>query len=282
MSWFILSLLDVIVLGIYMALLKIPTHKGLSRHAMLIWSFIIPVILSFAFFSSYIVYTDVRLIALSFIWAFTFSSATAIQMYALQYLDTSVLYPITTTSSLVLAVLLGLVFFHTPMSLTQWLGVLLVVVTIYFFLYKKGKLQYTPYLLLLALATLILSAANKIIVKFIAVSYPVEAFQLFSYAWGLLLVVLFHRLFHEKKATIREMSSTLRWGALLGALSFLGGYMYYLAIDRGPFALVIPIHSLYILVTTFVAAYLFKEKVPRKRLLLVILAIFAIVLIRLG
>lgn len=40
--------------------------------------------------------------------------------------------------------------------------------------------------------------------------------------------------------------------------------MYYLAIDRGPFSLVIAIHSLYIIVTTCVAAYLFNEKVLEK------------------
>ncbi len=282
MHWFWLSILDVVILGVYMALLKVPSHKGLSRHAMLIWSFAIPAFLSLIAFFSYFPETDAKLLLLSFIWAFTFSSATAIQMYALQYIDTSALYPITTTSSLVLAVLVGLALFHTPISPLQWLGVLLVIATVFLFLYKKGKLQYTPHLLILALATLILSAANKIIVKFISTSYSVEAFQLYSYAIGLILVVVFHRLFHKRKASLSEMSATARWGIFLGLLSFAGGYMYYLAIDKGPFALVIPIHSLYILVTTCVAAYLFKEKISAKRLFLILLAILAIVLIRLG
>ena len=78
------------------------------------------------------------------------------------------------------------------------------------------------------------------------------------------------------------MSKTARWGVLLGTLSFFGGYVYYLAIDRGPFSLVIAIHSLYIIVTACIAAYLFKEKVSKKRLVLIFLAIIAIVLIRLG
>lgn len=282
MHWFWLSILDVVILGTYMALLKVPSHKGLSRHAMLIWSFLIPAILSLTFFYKYFPETDARLLLFSFIWAFTFSSATAIQMYALQYIDTSALYPITTTSSLVLVVLIGLVLFNAPVSVLQWVGVTLVVLIIFLFLYKKGKIQYTPHVLILALATLILSAANKIIVKFISGSYSVEAFQLYSYVFGLLLVLIFHRLFHKRKASFFEMSSTAKWGILLGALSFLGGYMYYLAIDRGPFSLVIAIHSLYIIVTTCVAAYLFNEKVSKRRFILILLAILAVIIIRLG
>lgn len=282
MHWFWLSILDVVILGTYMALLKVPSHKGLSRHAMLIWSFLIPAILSLIFFYKYFPETDARLLLFSFVWAFTFSSATAIQMYALQYIDTSALYPITTTSSLVLVVLVGLALFNAPISIVQWVGVILVVITLFLFLYKKGRIQYTPYILSLALATLVLSAVNKIIVKFISTSYSVEAFQLYSYVFGFLLVVIFHRIFHKRKASVLEMSTTARWGMLLGVLSFLGGYMYYLAIDRGPFSLVIAIHSLYIIVTTCVAAYLFNEKVSKRRFLLIILAIVAIIIIRLG
>ena len=69
---------------------------------------------------------------------------------------------------------------------------------------------------------------------------------------------------------------------MIGILSFFGGYALYLALTKGPFPLITSIHSLYILITALTAYVLFNEKLTPRKIVLLLFAIIAIILIRVG
>ena len=69
---------------------------------------------------------------------------------------------------------------------------------------------------------------------------------------------------------------------MIGVFGFFGGYAFLTALTKGPFSLITSIHSLYIFITALASYLLFKERLTKKKIILLFLAIVAILLIRLG
>ena len=131
-DWFIHSLIAVTAIGGMMALFKFPTAKGHNKFLYSFLSLTVASIFSFVFFKSSI-HLDSRAMLLGLIWGIGYAILGLLQMEMLRNLDTNAFYPITSTGSNVLVLIIGLLFFHDKISLAQFIGVLLAVFVIGFY-----------------------------------------------------------------------------------------------------------------------------------------------------
>lgn len=281
LSWFPWSIGATITLGVMAALFKLPSHRGESAQGATFWSIFTMLLLSLLFFHNSIGTTTWVALFWSAVWGINYAILSATQMYALKHVDTNSLYPVTSTSALVLSVSWGLIFFSSQLSWVQLAGIILTIATIYLFLYKGKHVQYSPGILRVGASIIAFSTLGKLAQK-IAVGYiSTELFQIYTALFGavFLLIVLF---FFDKTNLISNLRGSWRSGVLIGIPAFLGGYLFLGALVRGPFAPITAIHSFYTIITALVAWIFFGEQLTKRKVFLIFLAIVAVLLIRLG
>ena len=282
LTWFPYSLAATLFFGVAMAFYKLPSAKNHNRFVATFWSLVIPTILSFVFFHSYLSLGTPAMMWTALLWGITFTCIVLLQMYALSHVDTNVLFPITTTASLIVTVLVGIFFFNEHISILQTLGVILAVGTIFSFLYKGGKMQYSRLLIGVGSGIIFISAFNKVLQKIVSGKFDIHVFQIYQYLFAAIFALLIYLVLHRRDWKTHIFSGGLGIGSLIGVFSFFGGYSLYIALTKGPFPLITSIHSLYILIAALTAYFLFKEQLTVKKIFLLLLAIVAVVLIRIG
>lgn len=282
LTWFPYSVAATLCFGISMAFYKLPAAKNQSRYAVSFWQLFIAFLLSLIVFYKFIPLTNVNTVLYGSVWGFSFLCLSLLQMKALKDIDTNMLYPITTSLSLVGSILFGILFFKDHISWIQLLGIALVVIVVFLLSYKGKKIQYSKEILIIGLGIVFLSAFNKIIQKFATSSVDIHALQVSMYCSAALFSFILYAFVHRKEFKKHILSHSLTSGIMIGVPGFLGGYMLLLALTKGPFSLVTSIHSLYIIIVAIVAYFVFKEKLTWKKIFLISLAVLATILIRVG
>lgn len=282
LSWFPFSIVATLLLGAAMAFYKLPSERNHNRFVTTFWSLLIPAVLAFAFFHSYLSLSTSPMIWTALAWGISFTGIMLLQMYALTHVDTNVLFPITTTASLIITVLVGIFFFGEHTTLLQTIGIVLAAATVFSFLYKKGKFQYSALLVSVGSSIILISAFNKILQKIVAENFDIHAFQVYQYLFAAAFSLLLYIVLHRGDWRSHIFSGGLGTGSLIGFFIFFGGYAFLVALTKGPFPLITSVHSLYILVTALVAYFLFRERLTTRKVLLLFLAVAAVVLIRVG
>jgi drug/metabolite transporter (DMT)-like permease len=173
-------------------------------------------------------------------------------------------------------------FFKDHLSWLQIIGMLLVITVVYLFSYKGKKLQYSNEILVIGLGIIFLSAFGKIIQKFATNNVDIHALQIYQYLSAALFSLILYSFIHRKEFKKHLFSHSFTSGLMIAVPSFLGGYMWLLALTKGPFSLAASIHSLYIIITAIVAYFAFKEKLTWEKMFLISLAVLAMILIRIG
>lgn len=283
-SWFPFSLLATVFLGTAMAFYKLPFAKNVSRFATGFWLVFTDFILALVFFYPYINLTTPYTVLAGLAWGIGFTSLMLLQMYVLQHVETNVLFPLVSPASLTLSVLIGLVFFRENISYIQALGIICVIGVVVSYLYKKGKLVITSIVLSAGGGILFFSVFNKILLKLVADNVDIRTFQIFEYLFATIIAFMALLFFHRKERDwlVHIFGNGMKIGFLIGLVSFFGGYALLTALTKGPFTLVISIHSLYIFITALTGYLLFKEQLTRRKIFLMLLSIIAVLLIRLG
>ena len=282
LTWFPFSVAATLLFGIAMAFYKLPSTKNQSRYAISFWQLLTAFILSLITFYSFIPLANTATIIYGSVWGLAFLCLSLLQMKALHDIDTNMLYPITTSISLVASVTFGVLFFKDQISWLQFLGMILVILVVYLFSYKVRRLQYSKEILIIGMGIIFLSAFGKIIQKFAADSVDIHVLQIFQYLSAAFFSLILYSFVHRKEFKKHLFSSSIKSGLMIGLPSFLGGYMWLIAISRGPFSLITAIHSLYIIITAIVAYFIFKETLTWKKIFLISLAVVAIILIKIG
>jgi len=281
-SWFIYSILATSCFGVASALYKLPSVKKQSKIVVTFWFLFTALIASLISFYSYLGLTTTKMVIFGALVGIVFSAFAFLQMQALKYVDTNILFPIITTLSLVGAVIVGLLFFNDSLSLLQLLGVVLVIVVVFSFLYKSGRLKYSSPVILIGLGIIFLSILNKVLRKLAADNFDIHAFLIYQYLFAVISSFLLFLAVYRKKWSRKIVFSGVSTGILIGIINFLGSYLFLVALTKGPFTLITAIHSLYIIVVVIVGYILYKEDINLKKIILILLAIAAILLIRLG
>lgn len=282
LSWFPFSIIATVCFGVAMAFYKLPSVKDQSKYAVSFWQLFFNLLLSLIFFYKFIPLTNMSTVFYGSAWGLSFLLLSLLQMKALKDIDTNMLFPITTSLSLVVTVLFGVFFFKDHISLLQIIGMILVVVAVSLFSYKGKKLQYSKEILILGLGVIFLSFLGKIIQKFAANGVDIHTFQIYEYLSAVVFSLLLNLYVHKIEIKRHLFSSSIKSGAIISVPSFVGGYMLLIALTKGPFSLVTSIHSLYVLITAITAYFIFKEKLTLRKIILIIVAIIATILIKIG
>ncbi len=282
MSWLGWSLLMTTCFGLSLAGYQLPGANRESRAVTTFWAMVIQAVLALLIFHNFLGDPPTSLLVTGAIWGLTFPAIMLLQMYAVTHVETTVVFPLTTTTSLVGTILIGLAVFSDQITLVQALGILLTVVTVFGFLWNGGQLRLTPAVIGTGLGIAGLSAFNKLLQKSAATEFNVFQFQAYQYLFAVGVMALVVLGLHRRELTTVFTWRVGRYGLVIGLTGFLGGFALYQALTSGPFPLVTAIQSLYILVIAFVSWLVFREPIPATRRWLIGLAVLAVVLMRLG
>ena len=281
-SWFPFSILATLLFGIAMAFYKLPAAKNQSKYAVSFWQLFFNFVFSLIFFYKLVPLINMDTVLFGAVWGLVFLLQSLLQMQALKDLDTNMLYPVTTSLSLLGSVLFGILFFRDHLSWIQVMGIILVLITVFLFSYKGKKLQYSKEIIVIGLGIAFFSAFGKILQKFAVGNVDLQALQITQYLSATFFSLIMYTLIHRKEFKKHIFSKTVKSGLMISVPSFLGGYMWLIALSKGPFTLVTSIHSLYIIIVAVVAYFVFKEKLTARKLFLIALAVLATILIRIG
>jgi drug/metabolite transporter (DMT)-like permease len=275
-------MLAVALFGFSTAFYKLPTLKDQNKPATTFWMLLFSEVFALVFFWNYITVVSPQSFIFAALWGTSFALITMLQIYALEHLDTNVLFPVTTTLSLVVSVLLGIILFNETLSLAQYGGIALAIVAIYLFLYKKGEVQYSRLILGVGAIIIFLSVFNKIVQKYAADVVEIHSYMIWQYLFGTVFALLVVLILNKRNWKKVVFSGSFYSGLIISIPAFFGGWAILVALTKGPFSLITALHSMYIFVSALVGYFIFKEKLTKKKILLIFLALISILIIRLG
>jgi len=281
--WFIHALVGVVATGGMMALFKVPTSKGHNKYFYSFLGFLVATLTSlFAFFDS--IHLDYYAMMFSFAWGSGYAILVMLQMELLRKLDTNALFPITSISSHVLVVIIGVSFFHDKISMLQFFGIILtfLVIGLYNKVHKHITLQNG--LLPMVVGIILISTSTKFIQKFGSITTEIQNFIFWQLFFSMLasIVILLITHFKTPGQRIEVSRKVVLWAVALGVLNFIGTAEITKALSIGPFSLVFTINSFYTIITSLVAWKLFGEELTKRKAAFVLVAIFTVILIGLG
>lgn len=281
--WFIHSLLAVVAIAITMVLYKVPSSKGHDKFTYSFLSLSVAAIISFVVFYKYI-HIDSSAILFGSLWGIGFSFVTMLQMELLKKLDTNAIFPITSISSHVLVVILGVTFFHDKISILQFSGIILTFIIVSFYNKVHKHITFGNGLFPIVTILVLISTTSKFIQKFGSIHTEIRNFifwqLLFAAISAFVILLVVKR--RELKQKIMLSKQIIWWSVALGIFNFVGTVEIVKALSIGPFSLVYTINSFYILITSVLAWKFFGEKLTKHKILFLLLAIFTIILIGLG
>jgi len=239
-------------------------------------------VLSLLFFYDKLFPVSLGLVLTALAWSFFFVSITLLQMFSLKHVNANVLFPLTTTLSLITVVIIGLAFFKDSLTMIQSVGILLIIAVVYTFLRKNEQIKLNGKFIIVGLGLVLFSATHKSIQKIAVNNYDLLTYMIYQYITGFILVAIFALIYHKRDLFKSVNKENALIGSITGVVSFLGGLAILKALSIGPFALIFSIHSTYILITAIVTALFFKEKLTKRIFLLTLIAIIGIILIKIG
>ena len=277
------ALLAVTAIGGMMALYKVPTTKGHNKFTYSFLSFFVATALSFIFFRKDI-FIDFHTILFGSLWGLGFAITTMLQMELLKKLDTNAVFPITSLSSHLLVVIIGLSFFHDKVSLLQFLGIILTFIVVGFYNRFHKNITLRGGLLPIVTSLVVLSAVTKFVQKFGSINTENNNFifwqLIFAMVASFIILLIIKRKDLFQKITVSK--GIIGWSIGLGLLNFLGTVEIVRALSTGPFSLVYTINSFYILITSVIAWKWFGEELTKRKVMFLLLAIITVVVIGLG
>lgn len=280
-AWFPYSLGSIILFGISLAFYKRPSTNGENPRAVNFWQTAVGLVVTVLLFHSYLGSASGTALLWSAVWGVGFAILSLLQIYALHHVDTNSLFPITSTSALVVSVSSAILLFGDKISLVQGLGIFLTILTVYLFLYKGGHLLYSRQVLWIGAAIIFFSALNKITQKLAVDRVDIHLFQIYSSLFAFLFMAAL-LLYFEREKFSQVVRTGFKSGLFIGVPGILGGYLILVALSKGPFALITSLHSFYTIITALVAWMFFGEQLTKRKVFLIGLAIVAVLLIRLG
>ena len=284
MHWLIYSILATIFLGFSMVFYKLPSYKNYSSFISTIvtnaLSTIFVVLILWISMGS-VDFQHISCYGLA--WGATFCVSMVLYKKLLNGRDTGIIFPAVSSVGNAVTVLVGIIVLSERISLIQTLGILTILLSIYFFQKKDGKLTFNKEALILALGIIIFSTIQKFIQKLGAEHETVQHFMLYQYLgatlFGLILTSIFER---GKLKELFALKKYLKGAILISLFSVLGGYMIFKALSLAPLSQVYAIHPMYTLVSAMLGVWLFKEKVTARKVLLIFLSIAGVILLRIG
>ena len=223
----------------------------------------------------------VPFLIISVLNAVFFFIATVASIETLKYVPANVFYPVM-RSGVVVVILFSFIYFHERPSAIQGAGIVLSLLVI-FVLSGKREREMIPKtnfrkVLLLILTVFIFGTAVTIVIKFASDLKAQYAFIALSYGINIVLSLVVKDRFKGKDKT-GSKRSPLVIGAAIGTVNFLGFVMLLRAFAMGPLSITAPLIGMAFVISIILSFFFYKEKVTAARVVGILLAVGATVLL---
>ncbi len=261
-----------------------PSFKGYSSLHSTLWANVFTLITVSVIYLFFVEWKSAIVISwYGLVWGILFALTMVQQKILLKRMETSTLLPVTSSLGNIFTVAIGVLFFSEALSALQWLAVMCILVAVFFYSRKKGGLILDAQSITLGLGIITVSTLSKVVQKAGAVHDTILHFSLYQYIGAslsaLVLIFIFERNTFPQLFAIRQ---TWKISLINGVFMALAGFALLKALSIGPLAGVYPVAAGYIFVTAFIGAWLYKEKLTKYKVSLLILTFIGIVLMKLG
>ncbi len=278
--WAFDATIAMLAFGLHMALLKVPSSRGIDRYELMLYQFAVSALIAITTFYSSLTTTPLT-ISLGFAWATGYVILTLLQIHSLATRDTGHVFPFTSLLSNILVVIFGVLLLKEELSLLQYIAIALSMI-FFVFSFRTNRIHFGIDVIPLFLGIAIISTANKFVQKFGAMHN--DPYDYITWIFISTFCVAY-ALYVHKRHTFRLRTPSLQlvgWGILMGVMNFVGTLYVIKALANGPISLVYTIIGLYIFFTTLFAALLFKERITKKILISIAVSFVIVLLIKLG
>ena len=284
MNWLTYSISATVFLGISMVFYKLPSHKNYSSFISTIVTNAISGVIVFILLSITGNLGGIQKISWYGLgWGALFSISMVLYKKLLKGRDTGVIFPIVSSVGNTITVLVGIIFLSETLSLVQSLGIAVIVLSVFFFQRKEGKLTFNNEALWLAFGILTFSTTQKFVQKLGATHDTVQEFMVYQYLGAAVFAFILTILFERKSITeFSGIKKYMKGALLISVFSVLGGYSILRALALAPLSNVYAIHPMYTFVTAVLGVWIFKEKFTTRKVLLILLSIAGVILLRIG
>lgn len=281
MDWFLFAIMASVFFGLQSFLYKHSVEKGADKYLVtLIFMITVEILALITFiFKGLSVSNLIITLSLGIIFATFFFLKTIGQLKALEFLPTNKVFPIVTTSVLI-AVFYGVVFFKDSLKITQYLGIGVILFSIYLIRQhsKKSKRYHLEKRGFIFVALAILAGgALTITNKYAGILTNLSFFIMITYLFSVFISFGFYK---TKKHTKSDTKQAVKNGILIGLVNFLGFYSILSAMKTGPLSLVASINTTFPLISILLAKKVHKEELSLKQIALAISVILGVILLR--
>lgn len=285
MDWLTYSILATIFLGFSMVFYKIPAYKNYSGFISTIWTNAISavlVIIGLLLFSNANL-TEGGISWYGILWGAFFAMSMIFYMLLLRGRDAGVIFPVMSSIGNSVTVLIGVIFLSEKLSLIQIFGIVIIILSVYFFSKKKGELVLDTKALWCAVGLIVASTIQKYVQKLGAMNDTIPHFMTYQYigaaVFAAVLLFIFER---DKVKEVHVIKKYWKGAFLIALFSVLGGYAIFKALSLAPLSTVYAIHPSYTFVAAIMGVILFKEKITARKIVLILTSIVGVILLRIG
>lgn len=286
MTWLPYSIAATILLGISMAFWKMPSFKNYSSFFSTFWTNVISAILvlTLLLVTKFSPITGLHTVSwYAIAWGACFAVNMVLMKILLQNKEAGAVFPVTSSLGSITTILIGLVFLAEQVSIIQTVGIVLIILSVYFFSRKGGSFPLDKKTILLSIGIIAASTASKYFQKLGAVHDTVGHFMMWQYVGAALFALLITAWFERKNfKAITQVRVYLKGAFLISIFSVMGGWAIFKALETGPLSGVYAIHPAYTFISAIFAYLLFKEKLTWEKVALIILTIAGVVLLKIG
>ncbi len=295
MDWFIFSIAATILFSLQNILYKATHHKNANKYLVTLYFMItveILALISFLINGGEITNLGITIL-LGFLFALFFNIKTISQLKALESLPTNVVFPITSSSSVVLIMIFSIFFLGESLSLKQIIGISIIVIFVNLTYLNSKKslnnenkqnlktpssLKQTGYLYVLF--AIIPGFLMVVVNKFASSLTNISFFIVVTYFFSIIISLVMHNI--NKRSDIKKYSSSksLKLGILIGLINFGGTFFYLTALKLGPLSLISAIHVSSLIIVAFFGKILYGENLNFRKIIFILFVIFGILLIK--
>jgi len=285
-NWFSLTVICFFLYGIQRFLYKVSAERNCNT-AWTTLSFMGTVALMstiLCFGSDEVLRNLPWLLILSVVNSLTFFADTIVTIEALRYLPTTVVYPVTRMSA-VLVVIFSVIYFQDRLNLYQIVGIVLaigVILTLTRFS-EEEKREYKNVrkgLVLIVLAILS-GAVAAVSSKFAALYTNQMAFIALTYTLSMLFSLGLRKPF-EKGGASPRYGEALLIGFIMGLVNFGAFYSLLKAMEVGPLSIIIPVVGMNFVIANILASIVYRERLTWLKGAGILLTVASLLLMKLG
>ncbi len=288
MNWFPYVVAATVTYGFINFIYKISAHYGYSSLRMLNFQALTISIISglIVFFRSPGLDNLNYLLILAAVNSLFFTAGTTLKITSLKFIPVNVAMPLGKLKT-VFVMAIGLVFFGDTPSIKEGAGMVLALATVFMLAKPSGKkMNAAQKEIHLNGVFLILSAAAAIAISITAGKIASGKIDKITYIW-LSYTLVFIYTYISKRFIVKTgnvfkgaAGRLISLGAAAGVLNLWGYYLILKAWEYGPLSLVEGIFSLSMVITIIFAAVIYKEKFTPIKILAIVSAIIAALLIK--